>query len=232
LFDKKIGIYKLNVPLDKESTEIGRIRAFATGWLENEAIFLHMHYKYLLEILRSGLVDLFYEETKRGLIPFLDPKIYGRSIYENSSFIASSSFPDRSAHGKGFVARLSGATSEFMSMIYHLFLGPRPFRSIETGVVFHPDPAIPASWFSNREEAGFPKGSVMLKLFGVPLHFVNPSGKSGLGSSGVKPVSYEWILDGRFHNHVGRHLPSEASQALREGKLERLTIHLGKGGKK
>src|SRR5206468_115227 len=49
LVDKKLGMYKLNVSLENESTEIGRIRVFSAGWLENESVFLHMHYKYLLE---------------------------------------------------------------------------------------------------------------------------------------------------------------------------------------
>jgi hypothetical protein len=31
LFDKKLEMYKLNAPLDKESAEIGRIRVFAPG---------------------------------------------------------------------------------------------------------------------------------------------------------------------------------------------------------
>ena len=227
LFDKKLGMYKLNVSLADESTEIGRIRVFSAGWLENESIFLHMHYKYLLEILRSGLTDVFYQELKQGLVPFLNPKTYGRSIFENSSFIASSSFPDRSLQGKGFVARLSGATSEFISMIYCLFVGPKPFRLHEGVPVFQPEPMIPPSWFSSQEKDNFPKHSVKLMLFGVPVTFINSS-----GASHAKPVSFEWILEGRFHDHAGRHLPADASQAFRSGRLECLTIHIGKIGKK
>src|SRR5262249_3387932 len=104
LFDRKLELYKLNAPLENESTEIGRIRVFSPGWLENESVFLHMHYKYLLELLKSGLSDEFEKEIAHGLVCFQDPKIYGRSIFENSSFIASSSFPDKSIQGKGFVA--------------------------------------------------------------------------------------------------------------------------------
>lgn len=233
LFDRKLKMYRLNAPLSSESTEIGRIKIFSSGWLENEAIFLHMHYKYLLEILKSGLTETFYSEMKRGLIPFQDPKVYGRSIYENSSFIASSSFPDKDFHGKGFVARLSGATSEFISMIYQLFFGAKPFRLNEEGLpVFQPEPTIPAEFFFSKDEEAGSKHSAQIRIFGVPVTFINPSGRAVGNSSGIKPVSYEWILDGRFHNHTGRFLPAEPSLALREGRLESLTINLGRSTKK
>ncbi|MBN1269334.1 MAG: hypothetical protein JXB04_07095, partial [Kiritimatiellae bacterium] len=54
LFDRTLRMYKVNAPLNRESQSIGRARTFPPGWLENESIWLHMHYKYLLEILRSG----------------------------------------------------------------------------------------------------------------------------------------------------------------------------------
>ena len=60
--------------------------------------------------------SIFFEDFKKVAVPFLDAKTYGRSIYENSSFIASSKNPNESYHGKGFVARLSGSTIEFISM--------------------------------------------------------------------------------------------------------------------
>jgi hypothetical protein len=185
-----------------------------------------MHYKFLLELLRSGLVDEFSKEIEKGLVCFRDPKVYGRSIFENSSFIASSSFPDRSVHGKGFVARLSGATSELMSMIYHSFFGAQPFKLIEQTVLFSPDPVIPSHWFSGASSEGTPN-SVSIKLFGVPVVFIC-EGKNKVGSQGAKPTSYEWISDGRFHNHEGRSLPAEATQALRDGRMESLTIKLSK----
>jgi len=233
LADKKLGMFKSNVSLKEESPEIGRIRVFAEGWLENESIFLHMHYKFLLEVLRSGLTEEFIKESKKGLIPFRDAKTYGRSIFENSSFLASSAFPKKDFHGKGFVARLSGATSEFLSMIYFMFFGSKIFKELEGSVVFAPEPTLPKECFSRREEIGYPKNSVTLRLFGVPITFVNPSQKNSYGKGRVQPISYEWILEGRFHEHEGRFLTPEASLALRQGRLESLTILLGKGsGKK
>ena len=46
---------------------------------------------------------------------------------ENSSFIVSSAHPDESLHGRGFVARLTGATAEFLSLWSLMTAGPRPF---------------------------------------------------------------------------------------------------------
>src|SRR5262249_17394725 len=92
LYDRKLKMFKLNVPLTKESYEIGRSKIFTPGWLENESVFLHMSYKFLFEELRSGLTENFFEDLKHQCVAFLDPAIYGRSPLENSSFIVSSRF--------------------------------------------------------------------------------------------------------------------------------------------
>ena len=113
IFDKGLGMYKICADLTKESEEIGRMRVFPRGWLENDSIWLHMEYKYLLELLKNGLFDEFYEDFYGALVCFLKPAVYGRSVLENSSFIVSSAHPDASLHGTGFVARLSGSTAEF-----------------------------------------------------------------------------------------------------------------------
>ena len=97
LYDRKLRMYKTNGPLDACSHEIGRLRAFTPGWLENESVFLHMAYKYLLEVLRAGLHEEFFAEMRGGLVPFVDPAVYGRSPLENSSFIVSSAHPDESS---------------------------------------------------------------------------------------------------------------------------------------
>ena len=73
LFDRKLGMYKVNADLSKESDEIGRTRIFPAGWLENESVWLHMEYKYFLELLRCGLTKEFFTEIHGALIPFLDP---------------------------------------------------------------------------------------------------------------------------------------------------------------
>ena len=135
LYDKKLRMFKVNEPLDRLTYEAGRTRAFTPGWLENESIWLHMEYKYLLELMRSGLYDEAEEALNTALIPFMDPAVYGRSIYENVSFIASSANPDPDIHGRGFCARLSGSTVEFLSMWQLMMFGTQPFCQTEAGQV-------------------------------------------------------------------------------------------------
>ncbi len=125
LFDKALGMYKTSESLEGETLEIGRIRAFTPGWLERESIFLHMTYKYLLSVLKSGLYNDFYQDIMTNLVPFMDPIIYGRPTTENSSFIASSVNPDAHIIGQGFFARLSGSTAEVLSMWLYMFVGKK-----------------------------------------------------------------------------------------------------------
>ena len=127
LFDRKLNMYKVNASLSSQPHEIGRARAFTPGWLENESIWLHMEYKYLLEVLKAGLYDEFFQDFEHALIPFQDPQVYGRSPVENCSFIVSSAHPDESLHGAGFVARLSGSTVEFLNIWSVMMAGEKPF---------------------------------------------------------------------------------------------------------
>src|SRR5690606_1292871 len=103
-----LGLYKTSASLETETLSIGRARAFTPGWLEREASFVHMSYKYLIGLFKSGLYDQYYEAIKTGMIPFMDPLVYGRSTLENVSFIATSNNPNPKNHGRGFVARLTG----------------------------------------------------------------------------------------------------------------------------
>lgn len=144
LYDNKLNMYKVNASLQNASYELGRARAFTPGWLENESIWLHMEYKYLLELIRGGMYDEFFGDFHKAAVPFLDAKTYGRSIYENSSFIASSKNPNAAYHGKGFVARLSGSTIEFISMWKLMMFGAHVLTMQKGELVFAPQPAIPA----------------------------------------------------------------------------------------
>lgn len=129
LFDQKLNMYKVNASLSEASFELGRACAFTPGWLENESVWLHMEYKYLLELLKSGLYDEFAEDWHHCAVPFLDEKVYGRSVLENSSFIASSANPDPDIAGRGFVARLSGSTAEFLQIWQIMMFGRNPFTA-------------------------------------------------------------------------------------------------------
>lgn len=150
LYDEKLKMYKVNAPLAAESFELGRCRAFTPGWLENESIWLHMEYKYLLELLKSGMYEEYIEDFHHAVIPFLQEDMYGRSILENSSFLASSANPDEKIHGKGFVARLSGSTVEFMDMWQIMMFGKRPFSQSAEGLTLGLKPVLPAYLLGNE----------------------------------------------------------------------------------
>lgn len=228
LYDRKLKMYKLNVPLKEDSFEIGRNKIFTPGWLENESIFLHMAYKYLLETLRSGLAQEFFEDLRHGLIAFQDPHTYGRSPLENSSFIASSRFPDPKVHGTGFVARLTGATAEWMSMVFFMGLGRRPFKWTDNQLRFEPQPTLAGWLFSSKDTPGFPKGSFGFKLFGKTwILYHNPDRLDTYRRKPLHPVSYLLrYADRREVLHSGSYLPDPLARDLRDGKLERLTIEL------
>jgi hypothetical protein len=180
LYDRKLGMYKVNASLADQSHEIGRARAFTPGWLENESIWLHMEYKYLLEVLRAGLCEEFYEDFERALICFQDPEVYGRSPLENSSFLVSSAHPDESLHGAGFVARLSGATAEFLSIWTTMMAGRQPFF-LENGrlhLTFRP--ALPG-WLFDKE------GKLTFTFLGrVPVTYHNPEHRDLYPSNGLR----------------------------------------------
>ncbi len=181
LYDKKLLMYKVTAPLSDMPEEIGRCRVFTPGWLENESVWLHMEYKYLLEILRSGLHEEFYKEFKNVLIPFQKPERYGRSILENSSFLVSSAFPDKNMHGNGFVARLSGSTAEFVQIWLTMNIGTNPFflnGLKELNLKFRP---ILAGWLFDK------KGIYSFNFLGkISVFYHNPSRKNTFGKNGVK----------------------------------------------
>ncbi len=155
LFDRKLGMYKVNASLASQPAAIGRARAFPPGWLENESIWLHMAYKYLLEVLRTGLYAEFCHEIQRGLVPFFDSQVYGRSTLENSSFLVSSAHPDESLHGAGFVARLSGSTAEFISIWYHMLTGGQPFYLDNGDLKLRLQPILPGWLFDAQGYVSF-----------------------------------------------------------------------------
>merc|ERR1712183_187239 len=123
---------------------------------ENESIWMHMSYKYYLQLLRGKLYDQFFSEYHNGgILPFMDFDTYGRPLTECSSFIASSAFPDPSIHGMGFVARLSGSTAEFLDIYQLMFYGPNMFYvNEENELEFQLTPALPSWLFVDDEGTG------------------------------------------------------------------------------
>ena len=151
LYDKKHKFYQTSVSLENESFEIGRLKAFTPGWLERESNFLHMTYKYLLGLLKVGLYETFYKEIKSNYTCFMDPKVYGRSPLEVSSFIATSSNPDPKKHGQGFVARLSGSTAEMLSMYQFMFHGKHIFELKDGNLIYIPKPKLSKTFFKDQK---------------------------------------------------------------------------------
>ena len=224
LYDEALGMYRVNAPLDNESDDIGRSRVFAPGWLENESIFLHMHYKYLLEVLRAGLAEAFFADFADGIVALRDADQYGRSPLENSSFLASSRFADPGAHGVGFVARLSGASAEWISMLLFMALGEKPFLVRDGALRFAPRPTLAAALFNGEGETA----RFSIKLFGATwMTYLNPSRRPTYGEDGVMPTAFEMdYADGRRGDHRGAWLPTEQALDLRAGRLKELRIHL------
>lgn len=241
LFDSALNMYKVNAPLADQPMGIGRARVFPPGWLENESVWLHMEYKYILELLRNGLFDEFYDAFKDICIPFLKPEMYGRSILENCSFIASSAHPDPSIHGNGFVARLSGATAEFIHIMALMTMGPRPFRVGPNGELeLHLEPALPG-WLFTREsrrsrilegdswrEIEMAAGTFSFMFLGtIFVSYHNPNRRNTYGESGVAPS--HWTVtgqDGRRDEFEGDILKGDIARQIRAREVQRIDIQL------
>lgn len=147
MYDQKLHTYRTSCSLENETLEIGRIRAFTPGWLERESNFMHMTFKFLYGLLKSENYDDFFEEIRTNFPPFMDPEIYGRSVLENSSFIATSCNPDPAVHGEGFVARLSGSNTEVLSMWLIMMFGHYPFGVREKELTLRLKPILPIDFF-------------------------------------------------------------------------------------
>lgn len=221
LYDEKLHMYKVNTSLKNESYEVGRAKAFTPGWLENESVWLHMEYKYLLELLRSGLYDEFAAAFRGAAVPFLDPAVYGRSPLENVSFIASSANPDPALHGRGFVARLSGSTVEFLNMWQLMFFGERPFQEQNGRLSLELAPFVPDYLLGNR-------GRVKAAFLGTVLVTYQAEGLPCLKPGSTRARSYLLTLrDGSEARFDGPVLGDEPARMVRDGKVADITVAMG-----
>ncbi len=220
LYDEKLHMYKVNASLRDVSFEVGRAKAFTPGWLENESIWLHMEYKYLLELLKSGLYEDFGEALHDAAIPFLDWEQYGRSPLENVSFLASSANPDPAVHGRGFVARLSGSTAEFMQIWQLMFFGGRPFRLENGELRMELSPCIPEYLMpeNGRVEAAF-LGNIKVIYDAQGCKALAPH---QTGATGYK-LTYR---DGRTEEIQSGFLPEPQARAVRDGKVRELRVKM------
>jgi len=244
IYDRKLKMYKSCEDLREESPELGRaVGAYPRGWIENESIYLHMEYKYLLEILRSGLCAEFWSDAKSALIPFMDPEVYGRSTLEGASFIVSSAYADPRLHGRAYQPRLSGITCEFLHIWILAVAGPGPFHvGREGGLELALEPRLPGWLFTDKRgrreyhdprlgwiNVDIPAGAFAFKLMGrVLVVYHNPSRKPTYGKSGVRPVSYRLQhSDGREIDVQGPVVTGELARAVRGGDIRRIDVALG-----
>ena len=222
LYDKKLKMYKVTAPLKGMPEEIGRCRVFTPGWLENESIWLHMEYKYLLETLKQGLTEEFYKDFKNVLIPFQKPEKYGRSILENSSFLVSSAFPDKGLHGNGFVARLSGSSAEFLQIWLIMNLGLIPFfLNGKNELNLRLRPILPG-WLFNR--GGTYSFNFLSKIRVV---YRNPKRKDTFGRNGVyiKNIAFR-DKNGNSVEISSDTIPSPYAEQIRSRQVNHIDIFL------
>ncbi len=221
MYDEKLKMYLTSESLEEETLEIGRSRAFTPGWLERESCFMHMEYKYLLGVLKSGLYDEFFKDIKTCLPPFMDPSVYGRSILENSSFIASSRNPNPFNHGRGFVARLTGTTSEMISLWLMMMMGKKLFSYVDDELNFTLNPILNSEFFDSNDEVSF------LLLNATEVIYKNKKRKNTYGEDKVSPVSYKLLLNNNKEIVIqDKAIKGELAMAIRNGEVKQIIVEL------
>lgn len=217
IYDTQLKMYKTSDDLNAYGYEIGRIRAFTKGWLEREANFLHMTYKYLLGILKSGNYDLFFEEAKDNFVCNMDSIQYGRSTLENSSFIATSNNPNPKLHGQGFVSRLSGSTAEMLSIFTVMFYGKKLFFVENNQLHLQLKPILTKDYFLD--------GKVTVALFNQSVNYYNPKHED---SFKLKPLKYTLKKSGYDDILVeNEYLSGNIAKRVRNGEFEQIDVILG-----
>mmetsp|Transcript_3019 Transcript_3019/g.4694 ORF Transcript_3019/g.4694 Transcript_3019/m.4694 type:complete len:1200 (-) Transcript_3019:317-3916(-) len=218
LHDDALQMYAISASLESIGPDVGRMVAFSPGWLENQSIWLHMSYKWYLELLRGGLYEEFFNEIKTGLVPFMDAEVYARSPLEAASFIVSSAFPDKNLHGQGFLARLSGSTAEFLSMWAIMFGGNTPFTlDDQDQLQLALKPVLPG-WLFPEED-----GEVSFTFVGVTkVTYVNKALKD---TWMIHPKSAVLeLFDGSIIHDDDAVFGSEHATLVRDQKAKAITI--------
>ncbi|MBF0123146.1 MAG: hypothetical protein HQL21_07055, partial [Candidatus Omnitrophica bacterium] len=242
LYDAVLGMYKNNADITRETEEIGRARIFPQGWLENESIWLHMEYKYLLELLRLGFYEEFYKDLEKCCVAFMPPERYGRSILENSSFIVSSAHTDKALHGQGNVARLSGSTAEFVHMWMFMNAGAAPFAVHgRKGLELAFRPALRGEFFTKEKmsvsyvrdgkeiSVDFPAGTYAFNFMGKTLVvYHNLKRKDTFGAKSATIVSHKLVYKASKKpiSIVGAVISSPHADDVRAGKVERIDVYM------
>eukprot|EP00605_Chrysophyceae_sp_TOSAG23-4_P002955 GSChrysophyteH1.ASY1.ANO1.3254.1 assembled CDS len=220
LYDQELQMFRISQSLHNLSPNIGRVAAFASGWLENQSIWLHMSYKFYLELIRGGLYEEFYTEIRSGLVPFMNAEVYGRPLTEAASFIVSSAFSDARLHGAAFLARLSGSTAEFLSMWACMFIGTHPFQIRDNSLIFEMKPALPSWMFKEDNTVSF----TFLGTTDVTIH--NPARIDTWKQKPVKVSVVEKKHGSRYVSEInGSVLQTEMALKVRNGAVEKIDIY-------
>ncbi|MVX63965.1 hypothetical protein GKZ28_09695 [Clostridium chromiireducens] len=213
VYDKKLNMYKTSESLEDISFEIGRARSFTAGWLERESIFMHMEFKYILALIKNGLYEEFFKDIKTAMPPFMNPEVYGRSILENSSFIASSSNPDERTHGRGFVARLSGTTVELLNIWKLMMVGEKLFAYEEGILKFRLNPILAKDFFKEN--------ALITTILGdIRLVYTNINNKDTFGSEmGIIDEISLIHLDNSITKIKGNEVYGELAEKIRNKEI-------------
>jgi len=218
IYDKKLKMYKTSESIEDVTFEIGRARSFTAGWLERESVFMHMEFKYILELIKEGLYEEFYSEIKNILPPFMKSDVYGRSILENSSFIASSANPDKRTHGRGFIARLSGTTVEMLNIWKLMMVGENIFK-YENGILsFELSPILSKDFF---------KDSILetTLLGSIRLRYINKQCKNTYGDKKGEISEYTLIdNDNNIKSISGNKISGVDAENIRNLKVKEIVV--------
>ncbi len=241
LYDATLKMYKISAGLDRESPEQGRTGGWPAGWFENESIFSHVEYKYLLQLLKSRMYEQFFTDLPFCLPPWLAPESYGRSPLENVSFIVSSVHDRPSFRGRGMQPRLSGTNAELVHIALILSFGSRPFSMRNGRLVFATEPVLP-KWAFTIEAAEDVVSPMQGKkrMIALPPHsfaalflgqtvvvYHNPTGKDTFGEDSVHPVSYELrYFDGRRKSFGSEGVIGDEALNIRNRLIDRIDIEL------
>jgi len=194
-----------------------------------------------LELLKSGLYDEFFEAVDKALVPFLDPEVYGRSILENSSFIMSSLNSDQKNHGRGYIARLSGSTAEYINMWTLMSFGEKPFKLISGELVYAPEPNLKADFFTKEKrveklqlsqeekvEVEIPADGFAYRFLGSSLViYHNPKRANTFGENGVKVSKFKLTAqNGREYEIKGSAVKGKLAEEIRKGRFKVINIYL------
>ena len=153
-------------------------------------------------------------------VPFLDPETYGRSVLEKSSFIASSSSPNTRIHGRGFVARLSGSTAEFLHMRKVMLFGEKPFASEDGHLMLTFRPLLPDYLTRGTEEVS----AMFLGTVRV-VHKVQ-KGKAYVPGHYQVHISRRLYPDGRTEEISGARIEGKRAEAVRTGQVQEIRVRL------